>query len=174
MTGNAQAGADDAPATPARRGHERMALARALLDATKPFRPADESTVEQLAGSTSEELLASTCGGANAAKALLGADDAAWQEYIGYTATEQPTFFIGHEAKAAKAKLSRAAWKIYEAAHRSNMTSLLAGPICALIEAIGDEGTQRTLNVMGRLAEAQRKSRESGLKAAFARNGSPL
>ena len=69
-------------------------------------------------------LVGALQGGPRYGTVLLEASDETWEEHLHYVADEYPTFFVGHEGRIAKTKMSRDGYRIYEATGRSNMLEL--------------------------------------------------
>ena len=153
---------------------KRAELARELLGEMVLGDPSDQAQIERIAKASAREILDSTCASRACAEVLLDAADDAWNEYLEYVACERPTSFIGHEPKEARRALSREAWRVYDAARRSNTAALHGETIIELLEHTFDEEAERCAEVVRKLVEAARRSRENGLQKHFAENRSPL
>ena len=153
---------------------ERRALAAALLERSALADTNDTARIDAIAQASSRALLESACGSARAARTLLAAPDAAWDEYIDYVAGERPTFTVGAEGREAARALSRDAARIYAAVGQSNMVVLNEDALTRLVEATADADAKRVARVIAQIGAGHRRSSESGLVAYFAQHGSPL
>ena len=114
---------------------------------------------DQLRAIKPRGLVGSLQGGDRYGNALLDASEEAWKEYLDYIANEYPAFFIGHESRIAKRRLSRDAWLIYEAMGRSNMLQLAIAHMREFLEEDSSEEAEQVRLLLTRMERAKNARR---------------
>ena len=114
-----------------------------------------QTGAEQLQALSPRALVGTLQGGPRYGDALLDAPEAAWTEYIGYIANERPAFQVGGEGRIAKRRLSRGAYRIYEAMGRSNMLELAREHVRAFLEEDRGEEAAQVRHLLARMERAQ-------------------
>ena len=104
-------------------------------------------------------LVGALQGGPRYGNALLDASDEAWEEYLHYIADEYPTFFVGHEGRVAKTKMSRDGYRIYEAMGRSNMLELSIEHLREFLEDDPTEEADQVRRLLMRMERAKQVRR---------------
>ena len=110
---------------------------------------------EQLRALGPRALVGSLQGGARYGEALLDASEEAWTEYLDYIANEHPAFYDGDEGRIAKHRLSRDAYRIYEAMGRSNMLELEIQHVREFLEEDSSEEAEQVRRLLTRMERAK-------------------